>query len=140
MMRMMMVRCYLGPSSIEGIGVFTATDIRKGALVWLYDSRFDVSFEKEELSRVPRHFREFLERYTYDHPRDPDFIVLDCDEGRFMNHADLPNVDLTNPDKGIAVRDISAGEELTCDYRSFTQGRVDFQPSRHRIGQVMGTA
>ena len=137
---MMMVRCFLGPSAIEGIGVFTQTDIRKGALVRLYDSRFDISYEKEELTRVPRHFREFLERYTYEHPRDPEYLVLDCDEGRFMNHCELPNVDLSNPVKGVAARDIKAGEELTCDYRTLSLHVADFQPSRHRFGQVIGTA
>lgn len=137
---MMMVRCYLGPSSIEGLGVFAQSDIQKGALVWVYDSRFDVSYDKEELARAPSHFREFLERYTYDHPRDPSRVVLDCDEGRFMNHSDLPNVDLTNPWRGIAASDIVAGEELTCDYAHFTSGLIEFQPSRHQIGQRMGTA
>lgn len=137
---MMMVRCFLGPSSIEGLGVFASADIRKGTLVWLYDSRFDVSYDKEELARVPLHFREFLERYTYDHPSDPERIVLDCDEGRFMNHSDTPNVDLRDPNRGVALTDIPAGTELTCDYGTFTHGVIEFQPSRHRIGQVMGSA
>ncbi|WP_071672502.1 SET domain-containing protein [Nioella nitratireducens] len=137
---MMMVRCYLGPSSIEGLGVFAATAIRKGALVRVHDSRFDVTYERDELGRVPAHFREFLERYTHDHPRDADYLVLDCDEARFMNHANVPNVDLTNPERGVAARDIAAGEELTCDYARVTGGRVVLRPSRHRIGQVMATA
>ena len=131
---MMMVRCYLGPSSIEGLGVFTKVDIRKGGLIWIHDDRFDVSYFKEDMNTVPRHFREFLERYTYEHPSDPDRIVLDCDEGRFMNHSDTPNMDLSNPNRGIATRDIAAGEELTCDYRQFTIGSVEFQPSRHQVG------
>lgn len=137
---MMMVRCYLGPSAIEGLGVFAATDIRKGAIVRLFDDRFDTTYEKEELSRVPRHFREFLERYTYEHPRDPDFLVLDCDEGRFMNHAAMPNVDLGSSQRGIATRDIRAGEELTCDYAAVNRGTIELHPSRHQIGQVMGRA
>lgn len=130
---MMMVRCYLAPSAIEGLGVFSHTDIQKGALVWLYDPRFDTSYFKDDLASVPLHFREFLERYTYDHPSDPDMIVLDCDEGRFMNHAGEPNVDLTNPVRGVANRFIAAGEELTCDYGTFTVGAIAFQPPRHRV-------
>lgn len=137
---MMMVRCYLGPSSIEGLGVFVTDQIRQGALVWLYDTRFDISYDKDDLARVPTHFREFLERYTYDHPSDPSRIVLDCDEGRFMNHSPVPNVDLTDPNRGVAARAIAAGEELTCDYGSFTHGRIEFQPSRHRVGQMMSVA
>ena len=34
--------------------------------------------------------------------------------------------------------DIKAGEELTCDYAAFCHGTVELQPSRHRIGQVIG--
>ena len=137
---MMMVRSYLGPSSIEGLGVFSHTDIRKGQLVWLYDPRFDVSYEVEEMERVPRHFREFLERYTYEHPTDPSRVVLDCDEGRFMNHSDVPNIDLADPHRGVAVCDIPAGVELTCNYGQFTRGAVEFQPSRHRVGASLYAA
>ncbi|WP_172293819.1 SET domain-containing protein [Pseudoruegeria sp. HB172150] len=133
---MMMVRCYLAPSRIEGLGVFAHTDIRKGGLVWLYDPRFDVSYEREDIERAPKHFREFLERYTYEHPGDPDRVVLDCDEGLFMNHADVPNLDLSNPSRGVATRLIPAGEELTCHYGQFTVGRVEFQPPRHRVSPV----
>ncbi|GKY88233.1 SET domain-containing protein [Sinisalibacter aestuarii] len=133
---MMMVRCYLAPSAIEGLGVFTHVDIRQGSLVWLYDSRFDTSYFRDDLATVPAHFREFLERYTYDHPTDPDMVVLDCDEGRFMNHAALPNVDLTDPLRGVAARQIRAGEELTCDYATFTTGAIAFQPPRHRVAPL----
>lgn len=133
---MMMVRCYLAPSAIEGLGVFSHVDIPARALVWLYDPRFDVSYFRDDLATVPAHFREFLERYTYDHPSDPDMVVLDCDEGRFMNHAGKPNVDLTDPFRGVAARPIRAGEELTCDYATFTTGAIAFQPSRHRVSPV----
>ncbi|WP_319825566.1 SET domain-containing protein [Thalassovita sp.] len=124
---MMMVRCYLGPSQIEGLGVFSHVNIRKGALVWLFDPRFDSSFFTEDRDHVPAHFREFLDRHTFQHPTDPERIVLECDEGRFMNHADLPNVDMTNPARGVALRDIAAGEELTRDYTQFAA-----QPRRPR--------
>ncbi|WP_137700862.1 SET domain-containing protein [Marimonas lutisalis] len=137
---MMMVRCYLAPSAIEGLGVFTATQIRPGDLVWFYDPRFDVSYFRDEVEKAPAHFRDFLERYTYDHPTDPDRVVLDCDEGRFMNHSSMPNVDLTDPARGIATRAIAIGEELTCDYAHFTTGAVEFQPSRHQIGQRIAAA
>lgn len=132
----MMVRAYLAPSAIEGLGVFSHEPIRKGQLVWLFDPRFDVCFFKDDLAAAPVHFQEFLDRYCYDHPTDPDRIVLDCDEGRFMNHADLPNVDLSNPSRGVATCGIPAGTELTCDYNQFCPAGVQLQPSRHRIGAM----
>jgi SET domain-containing protein len=50
--------------------------------------------------------------------------VLCIDNARFMNHADEPNtagVHTAGAIDGydVATRDISKGEELTCDYRLF---------------------
>ena len=123
---MMMVRCCLGPSAIGGLGVFASVDIRKGQLVWLYDPRFDISYDLEEVRRAPKHFRDFIDRYTYPDPTDPERVVLDCDEGRFMNNADLPNIDLSGPDRGIAACGIAAGTELTiCVEKRRQQGVLD---------------
>ena len=131
---MMMVRSYLAPSAIEGLGVFSVSDIRKGSLVWLYNPDFDVRYLADEIARQPKHFREYMERYTYPDPEDRDFVVLDCDEGRFMNHADQPNVDLSDAKRGVATCDIPAGVELTCDYRQFMGADVTMQPPRNRVG------
>ena len=130
---MMVVRSYLAPSAIEGLGVFAAEPIAKGELVWRFDRRFDQLISKADLAAAPAHVREFLERYTYEFHDDSDFVVLDADEGRYMNHADAPNVDLTDPEIGVAVRDIAAGEELTCDYACFTVGAIEFQPPRNKV-------
>lgn len=130
---MMMVRSYLGPSSIEGLGVFSHVEIRKGQLIWLYDPGFDVSYMMSDIERAPKHFREFMDRYTYPDPEDPERLVLDCDEGRFMNHSTDPNMDLSNPYRGVATRDIPAGTEITCDYGQFINGVVEMQPPRHKI-------
>ena len=129
---MMMVRCYLGPSEIEGLGVFTTQPIKKGGLVWLYDERFDVSYYRDDIERAPKHFREFLERYTYEHPENPDCVVLDCDEGRFMNHSTTPNTDFRGMSEGFALVDIPAGTEITCNYAEFDDD-LTMQPPRHAV-------
>ena len=131
---MMMVRSYLAASSIEGLGVHAVEAIRKGQLVWRFEPEFDTSFFLEDVARTPRHFQEFIERYTYPHPTDRDRVVLDCDEGRFMNHSEDPSIDMSDPLRGIARRDIAAGEEITCDYRQFEVTPEGFQPSRHKVG------
>ena len=135
---MMMVRCFIGPSALDGMGVFTDTDIPAGRLVWVFDSRFDLTYDRDELDRVPRHFREFLERYTYDHPSDPDRVVLDSDEGRYMNHSEDPNVEMSEAFRGVARRFIPAGAELTCACRRFTQGALVFDGPRHRARASAG--
>lgn len=136
---MMMVRCSLAPSA-TGLGVFTQGPIRKGALIRLYDSRFDISYFRDDLDHVPTHFRDFLERYSHQHPTDPDRIVLDCDEGRFMAHSDHPNVDLTNPARGIAARDIAAGEELSCDHTQFVLSVILAQHMRRKVSLAFHAA
>jgi SET domain-containing protein len=128
--RMMVVRSYLAPSAIEGLGVFAAVPVAKGELVWRFDRRFDQVIPKDAVTTAPEHVREFLERYSYEFHEDPACVILDADEGRYMNHSETPNVDLTNPEIGVAVRDIAAGEELTCDYACFTVGAIEFQPPR----------
>ena len=130
---MMKVRCYLGPSVIEGLGVYTSEPIARGTIIWRFEPDFDQVFRADFPVSQPDHIREFLERYTYVHPWDASLIVLDADEGRFMNHSESPNTDFSDGEVGIALRDIAAGEELTCDYAQFTIGDVVHQPPRHHV-------
>ena len=130
---MMTVRCYLAPSKIEGLGVFCRDPIAKGDAIWVLDPRFDRLIPVADADAAEPHVREFIDRYTYPHEDHPGFLVLDADEGRFMNHADKPNTDFTHADRGVALVDIPAGTELTCDYRCFTVGELEFQPPRHNV-------
>lgn len=130
---MMLVPCYLAPSKIEGLGVFSRVPINRGQVVWRFDDRFDRMISKSDISASEPHLREFFERYCYEMPGCPDHLALDADEGRFMNHEDHPNLDFSTPDRGIAICDIPVGVELTCDYREFTSGALVFQDPRHVI-------
>ena len=130
---MMLVPCYLAPSGIEGLGVFSHEYIRKGQNVWLNDPDLDVRIPVSKLDEVRPHVREFLERYSYPDWNRPGYLVLEGDEGRFMNHADEPNLDFSDGTHGIAVCDIPPGTELTCHYSTFTDGAIVMQPPRHKV-------
>lgn len=132
---MMLVPTYLAPSPIEGLGVFTRVAIPKDSLVWRFERRFDQVIALADITTMPPHVQEFVERYSYPLPSDPEtHVVLDADEGRFMNHADEPNCTFPpDGETGWANRDIAAGEELTCHYACFTLGAITFQPPRHRL-------
>jgi SET domain-containing protein len=136
---MMLVRCYLAPSAIEGLGVFTHEPIAKGQTMWRFDREFDRVIPVAAIREAPEHVREFMERYTYPLYTDREnYVVLDADEGRFMNHSDEPNcVFPADGEVGWAARDIAAGEELTCDYALFCLHGVEFQPSRHAVGAAV---
>lgn len=130
---MMMVRCYLAPSTIEGLGVFCRDDIARGDRVWRYDRMLDISFPLTKLDQVEPHVAEFLDRYAYPDINRPGYLILECDEGRFMNHSEWPNLDFSDGVSGRAIVDIPAGTELTCNYADFLTGEIVMQPPRHIV-------
>jgi SET domain-containing protein len=116
---MILVPTYVAPSEIEGVGVFAGVAIAKGTLLWRLDPSFDRLIDRRGLETLGPVFREFANRYGYPYPHDDNFLVLELDNGRFMNHSPKPNTCFRDPDNGFALRDISADEELTCDYAEF---------------------
>lgn len=115
---------YVGPSAIEGVGVFAADPVKAGSVIWVLDEKFDLLVPTAELKALPELPREFFERYGYQHMTRPGLTVLQFDNGRFMNHSDNPNTDFHDPERGWALRDIAAGEELTCNYAEFDSTHV----------------
>lgn len=119
---MLLVDTYVGPSAIEGVGVFAAEPIARGTLIYRFEADFDRLVSGTDLAALPASIRNFVERYTYRHPTLPDVLVLDVDNGRHMNHSDQPNTDFRDATTGFAIRDIAAGEEITCNYAEFEPG------------------
>lgn len=136
---MIMVRCELAPSDTGELGLFSLVDIRKGALVWLFDARFDNCYFREDLAGVPGPFRALVERYGFDHPSDSDLVVMDCDEGRFMAHDETPNIDLSGRLRGVAARGIHAGEELTTNHAAIGRGQMRIGSPARRSRSAMAS-
>ncbi len=113
---MLLVPTFVAPSRIQGVGLFAAVRIRSGKTIWVFDEAVDWKLSAEELAAFPEPFQSQLRRWCYE---DADGVFILCgDNAKFMNHSFQPNCD----DTGIttrAARDITAGEELTCDYRAF---------------------
>ena len=116
---MMLVRTFVANSGIEGVGVFAAEFVKAGTLIWKLDTRLDKVVSEKEVTEFPPHMQEYFQRYSFPHLDQPGHIVVEIDNGRFMNHTLKPNTDFTQFDKGWAVRDIHPGEELTCNYHEF---------------------
>jgi uncharacterized protein len=80
---------------------------------------FDLDLYPDILEAQPAVFRERLLHYGYIDPRINRYILC-CDDARFINHSDTPNLrtdfSLDRHGVDIAARDIEAGEELTIDY------------------------
>jgi SET domain-containing protein len=136
---MMLVKTYVAPSGIEGVGVFAGEPIAKGTTIWRFDPHFDRTIPRSELENFPEGIRDFLEKYSYPYHAEPDVIVIEADNGRFMNHSNEPNTDFSRMDFGFALRDIKVGEELSCDYAEFdpTYSLLPSDVARfqgHRVG------
>ena len=114
---MLMVETELRESAIHGIGVFLLEDVRKGQLVWRFDSRIDRVFSDAELDEMPDQLREYLTTYST-FQEQSGLWVLCGDNGRHFNHSDAP----TTVSKAIsfgedrAASDLGVGTELTSDY------------------------
>lgn len=119
---MMLVRTYLAPSRIEGVGLFAAEPIAAGAWIWRLEPDFDRLLPNAEVGGLPALLQEFVERYSYPYPHDPAQLIVEMDNGRFMNHSEKPNTVFSDPDRGFALVDIAADEELTCNYGEFDPG------------------
>ena len=124
---MMLVRCRPGPSQIEGIGVFASEPVAAGQPVWRLDPELDRILPVGAVAARTPAGREFLDRYAYfDDSRSA--LVLCCDDARFMNHSFTPNVSDVRKDVCVAMRDIAAGEEFTCNYHQLDPRPMRFEP------------
>ena len=125
---MLLIRANAGPSLIHGTGVFLAEAVRRGQPVWRFQPGFDQLISPAEFPKLPDLARAFLHFYAY-LDRDSGSYVLNGDHARFMNHAETPNTGMPETSSGefhyrrdgetVALTDLAAGTELTCDYRQF---------------------
>ena len=116
---MLLIPNYVGPSAIEGVGVFAAAPIAKGTVIWSLDERFDQVLSAADIAELGEEQRNFVDRYGYPHTLRPELTIVELDNGRFMNHSGEPNTAFTDPAIGWTIRDIAEGEEITCNYAEF---------------------
>ncbi len=116
---MMLVRTYVSPSIIDGLGVYADEFIPAGTLIWKLNPKFMATFSLRDMEAFPPHIREYVEKYGFPAHENKDLYYMELDNGRFMNHSETPNTDFTRPDSGYALCDIQAGEELTSNYHEF---------------------
>jgi len=129
---MMLVKTQLSLSGIHGIGLFADEFIPRGTVIWRYSPGLDRVFTREELMSMSELDREFLETYCFKYFGK---YYLCVDDARFMNHSTNPNCtdvgvdEIKDNDMGYtaALKDIQAGEELTCDYSFFGGADEDLE-------------
>lgn len=127
---MLLIHASAGPSAIHGTGLFAREPIAAGTLIWELRTGFDREFTIDQLEALPTADREAIRRYLYVDVTSG-LSVLCADDARYMNHADLPNT-RTAGRQTFAVSDISAGEELTCDYREFDAATREWRKQQRK--------
>jgi SET domain-containing protein len=114
---MLRVPTFVARSPIAGVGLFAATDLPAGTVIWEFTEGVDWRITPEEFALFPEPFRSRLRHYVYQ--EDSGVYVLCGDNAKFMNHAEEPNCEDPEGECTLTRRLVRAGEELTCDYRSF---------------------
>ncbi len=130
---MMLIRTRVAPSAIHGMGLFAVETIRRGTAVWRFELGFDREFTPEQFAALSPEAQTHVRWFAYV-DRETGGRVLSGDHTCFMNHALDPNTgappDSTPPIVSVALRDIAAGDEMTCDYWAFDA------EAREKLGEV----
>ncbi len=109
---------HLRPSKIDGIGCFTDVAIKKGEFVRVWDTEDSkwVSLREAHASRYKDLYKRYGIRSAGGYWVPVDFLRMSA--GWYMNHSTSPNLQSDDGEVTyFALRDITAGEELTIDYR-----------------------
>ena len=115
---MLRIETYVAPSTIHGVGVFSAQVVEKGALIWEFESNFDRRYTESEYLGLNPLIHEYFKVYGYKDKQDG-LYYLTIDNDRFTNHSDSPNTFVDENGNCYAIRMIEKGEELTSNYRDF---------------------
>lgn len=120
----MKVRVWIGKSKIAGKGLFTAQDIKKDTRIMRY---IGPKISKEEGHRRATTGNAYI--FQFNDRYDIDGKAL-SNKARWINHACDPNCETLQTTRAIwivAIRDITAGEELSYNYGyGFDEDYTDF--------------
>lgn len=105
-----------------GNGVFAKAPIKKGDIVWEYQSRDCIELTENHFKMLNecRGDKSILKNFlmfSYCEPSLKKILFL-SDEGRYTNHSETPNCGI-HQCNSIALRDIEVGEEIVENYRTY---------------------
>jgi hypothetical protein len=105
---------YVQPTK-KGLGLFAKRRFRRGEILWIVDD-FDLKIPLEQYLRIDKQQLHILNRYSYLDYKNR--VIVPWDAGKYVNHSCAPNSTglLEFDNASIALRDISAGEEIVEDY------------------------
>jgi hypothetical protein len=137
---MLLIDTYLGPSPIDGVGVFASADIPSRIKIWEFVPGFDRLLEPTDVARLPLRAQRFLE--THGWVEADGRVALPAGNDMYMNHSDFANTHCLPTGDVITSRLIAEGEEITCDYPEFDADweKLEFLAARSEDGRGSGDA
>ena len=124
----------IGRSRIHGVGVRAIRDIPRGVDPFEGDSDEVVWVRRDMVRRLPVELRRLYTDFAMFWGKRlgvPSTLNM-LSVGWYVNHSDRPNVVANEDGRFKSLRRIRKGEELTADYRTFSDDRLTFQPRAER--------
>ncbi len=122
------IYCRLKSSPIQGIGVFAIRDIPKGTNPFIgfreinyIEIPVEEIFSNNKISDEVKNLVTDLYAVQNGQISLPNHSLNEVDIGYFMNHSETPNMEAIESGSAfVAKKDIKKGEELTSDYRTYS--------------------
>lgn len=119
---MMLIETRVQPSGIHGMGLFAVKFVPQGTPIWRFEPGFDHDFSPEQFAALPPLARDHTRWFCFVSQMDG-HVILSGDHACFINHSPAPNTGAgptaVAPVITVALRDIQAGEEITCNYFAY---------------------
>lgn len=115
---MIHIKYKVKPSNLSGVGLFADQDIKKDDLIYTPNQLLDVDLTQEQFDTLDPVEQAEVRYYGYWNKYSNRWHVA-FESIRFLNHGELGVANVTQDEEMVmvAVRDISAGEELLQDYK-----------------------
>ena len=119
----------IGRSRIHGVGVLAIRDIPRGTWLFRGEDEHVVWVRRARIRRLPPELRKLYTDFgmawgeRIGVPRTLNMLSV----GWYLNHSYRPNVEADEDGRFHALRRIRKGEELTADYRTFSDDDLTFR-------------
>ena len=124
----------IGLSRIHGVGVLAIRDIPRGTQLFRGEDERVVWVRRGTIRRLPPELRRLYTDFgmawgeRIGVPRTLNMLSV----GWYLNHSDRPNVEADEDGRFHTLRRIRKGEELTADYRTFSEDDLSFRSMSQR--------
>ncbi|MDO8264957.1 MAG: SET domain-containing protein [Candidatus Parcubacteria bacterium] len=112
----------LGSSKIHGVGVFAIKDIKEGTYIFLKNNEEMTWVEEKKIEKLPKETYKLYKDFCVFKggmvgcPKNFNLLTVEW----YLNNSKTPNCGCDKNYNFFALRDIKRGEELTIDYKNYS--------------------